>query len=92
MREAAAAAFQRNPTLRQTTSVSWDERGIVIAPIASLSEHIPWSDLRAVKINDRIVLLQQRTGAIHAIPKRAFDRDALATFRALARRAAAQSH
>jgi hypothetical protein len=86
IREAAAAAFQRNTTLRQPTTASWDASGVVISPASSMSERISWKELRAIKINERIVLLEQKTGSIHAIPKRAFaNREAIAAFRALAR-------
>jgi hypothetical protein len=87
VREAAIAAFHRNPTLRRLTVASWDDLGITIYPAAALSERILWSELKPLKENDRIVLLQQATGTIHAIPKRAFsDKATLAGFRALARR------
>jgi YcxB-like protein len=86
VREAATAAFQRNPTLRQPTAASWDDRGVTIHPASAMSERIFWRELRPLKENARIVLLQQRSGTIHAIPKRAFtDKAMLATFRRLAR-------
>jgi hypothetical protein len=86
VRQAATAAFQRNPTLRRLTAATWDDRGVTIHPAAALSERILWSELKALKENERIVLLHQRTGNIHAIPKRAFsDRQMLAGLRRLAR-------
>lgn len=86
VRQAALAAFQRNPTLRRLTAASWDDRGVTIHPAAAQSERILWSELKAMKENERIVLLQQSTGAIHAIPKRAFtDKAMLAALRGLAR-------
>jgi hypothetical protein len=89
VREAAIAAFQRNPTLRRLTVAAWDELGITIHPAAASSERILWSELKPLKENHRLVLLQQAAGSIHAIPKRAFsDKAMLAGFRALARRRA----
>lgn len=86
VREAAAAAFQRNPTLRRLTCASWDDGGVTIQPASAQSERILWSELKALKENERIVLLQQHTGNIHAIPKRAFtDKTSLAVLRGLAR-------
>jgi hypothetical protein len=86
IRQAAAAAFQRNSTLRRPTVASWDDRGVLIQPAAGQAERILWSELRALKENERIVLLQQRLGIIHAIPKRALtDKTMLATLRRLAR-------
>ncbi len=86
VRQAAATAFHRNPTLRRLTAASWDERGVTIHPAAAQSERILWSELQALKENERIVLLQQSTGTIHAIPKRAFtERSMLVTLRGLAR-------
>ncbi len=86
VRQAAAAAFQRNPTLRRPTAVSWDDGGVIIHPAAGQAERILWTELRALKENERIVLLQQRLGVIHAIPKRALtDKAMLASLRRLAR-------
>jgi hypothetical protein len=86
VREAAAAAWQRNPTLRAVTAASWDDQGVTIAPASALSERILWSELRALKENERIVLLQQHSGNIHAIPKRAFtDAGMLAALKRLSR-------
>ena len=57
-----------------------------IQPAAALVERIPWSELAAFKENERIVLFQQRSGAIHAIPKRALtDKAVLAALRRTAR-------
>ena len=89
VRETALAAFHRNPTLRQPTAASWDDGGVTIHPAASVAERIAWRDLRRLKENRRLVLLQQRSGQIHAIPKRAFaDKALLSSFRRLARAAA----
>jgi hypothetical protein len=86
VRQAAAAAFQRNATLRRLTAVTWDDRGVIIHPAAGQAERILWTELRALKENERIVLLQQRTGVIHAIPQRAFtDKAMLVSLRRLAR-------
>lgn len=86
VRQAAAAAFARNSTLRSLTAVSWDDRGVIIHPAAGQAERILWSDLRALKENERVVLLQQRSGSIHAIPQRALtDKAMLASLRRLAR-------
>jgi hypothetical protein len=86
VKEAALAAYQRNPTLRQPTVASWDDRGITIQPSGSLTERILWTQLQRLKENERIVLLSQGSGLIHAIPKRAFDKAGLEAFRNLARR------
>ena len=72
VRQAAAAAFKRNQTLRRATIAMWDDDGVSIQPADALVERIPWSELAAFKENDRIVLFQQKNRAIHAIPKRAF--------------------
>jgi hypothetical protein len=86
VREAALAAFRRNPTLRQETAAAWDDTGVTIHPAASMSERISWRELRPLKENERVILLQQKSGHIHAIPKRAFtDKAMLASFRQLAR-------
>ena len=84
VRQAAAAAFQRNPTLRQLTTASWDDRGVTIQPASASSERILWSELKTVRENDRVVLLQGALN-IHAIPKRAFqDKSGLVALRRLA--------
>ncbi len=86
VREAAIAAYHRNPTLRQPTAASWDDRGVTIHPTSALSERLAWSELKPLKENERVVLLRQGTTSIHAIPKRAFtDKALLAEFRRLAR-------
>ena len=86
VRQAAAAAFKRNATLRSATIAMWDDEGVSIQPATALVERIPWSELGAFKENERIVLFQQRSGAIHAIPKRAFaDKAVLAGLRRTAR-------
>ncbi|HMK87490.1 MAG TPA: YcxB family protein [Steroidobacteraceae bacterium] len=86
VRQAAVAAFNRNYTLREVTVASWDEDGITIQPLTAMMERIPWSALERVKENRRIVLFQQKSGAIHAVPKRAFpDKAALAALRRKAR-------
>jgi hypothetical protein len=86
VRQAAAAAFKRNATLRSVTIAMWDDAGVSIQPATALVERIPWSELAAFKENERIVLFQQRSGAIHAIPKRAFaDKAVLAALRRTAR-------
>jgi hypothetical protein len=82
VRQAAAAAFKRNETLRRPTIAMWDEGGVSIQPANALVERIPWCELAAFKENERIVLFQQTSGAIHAIPKRAFsDKAVLAAVR-----------
>jgi YcxB-like protein len=82
VRQAAAAAFKRNDTLRRLTIALWDDQGVSIQPVDAIVERIPWSELAAFKENERIVLFQQKSRAIHAIPKRAFaDKAALATLR-----------
>ncbi len=88
VKEAALAAFQRNPTLRRAIAASWDDGGVTIQPSGAAKERILWSQLQPLKENDRVILLLQATRMMHAIPKRAFpDRAALAAFRALARAA-----
>ena len=82
VRQAAAAAFKRNDTLRRVTIALWDDQGVSIQPADAIVERIPWSELAAFKENERIVLFQQKSRAIHAIPKRAFpEKAALATLR-----------
>ena len=91
VKEAAAAAFRRNHTLRSLTTASWDAEGITIQPASSISERILWTDLMPLKENDRVLLFQQKSGNLHAISKRAFaDKAALGGFRNLARRAGQQ--
>jgi len=86
VREAALAAFQRNPTLRRSATATWDDAGITISPAAAAPERIAWRDLKPLRENARILLLCQTTGTLHAIPKRAFaDKAALHTFCRLAR-------
>jgi hypothetical protein len=86
VRQAAAAAFTRNPTLRQSTAASWDDEAIMIQPLTAMIERISWADLRAFKENARVLVFVQRTGAVHAIPKRAFkSKDALNELRRKAR-------
>jgi hypothetical protein len=73
--------------LRQHTVASWDDLGVTIQPAGALTERILWTDLQPLRESERIVLLLQAPGVIHAIPKRAFpDKAALQTFRLLARR------
>jgi hypothetical protein len=82
VRQAAAAAYKRNDTLRRLTIALWDDQGVSIQPADAIVERIPWSELAAFKENERIVLFQQKSRAIHAIPKRAFaDKAVLATLR-----------
>ncbi len=82
VKQAASAAFKRNQTLRQPTVASWDDDGITIQPAAATLERIPWGALGAFKENERVVLFQQKSGAIHAIPKRAFPgKDVMAQLR-----------
>lgn len=82
VRQAAAAAFKRNDTLRRLTIALWDGEGVSIQPADAIVERIPWSELEAFKENERIVLFQQKSRAIHAIPKRAFpDKAVLAGLR-----------
>ena len=87
IRQAALAAFERNPTLRRLTSATWDDRGVTIQPTNAVSERIAWGDILRYRENERVLLLSQKTGMIHAIPKRAFiDRAKLKAFREAARR------
>ena len=82
VRQAAAAAFKRNETLRRVTIAVWDDEGVSIQPADTIVERIPWSELEAFKENERIVLFQQKSRALHAIPKRAFpDKAVLAELR-----------
>jgi hypothetical protein len=86
IREAATAAFRRNPTLRLPTTAEWDERGVTIQPSGSLTERILWTELQGLRENDRVILLLQGAGFSHAIPKRAFPtKSLLGAFRAAAR-------
>jgi hypothetical protein len=87
VKEAALAAFQRNPTLRQPTVASWDDLGVTIQPAGCLTERILWTQLQRLRENERVVLLLQGSGVFHAIPNRAFaDKATLDAFRVLARR------
>jgi hypothetical protein len=86
VRQAAVAAFDRNPTLRQSTVASWDDEALTIQPLSAMLERISWSALRGVKENARVIVFLQRSGAIHAVPKRAFaDKSALDQLRRKAR-------
>lgn len=86
VRQAAGAAFARNETLRRPTAATWDDEGITIRPLAASAERISWAAVQAFKENQRIVLFQQKSGAIHAFPKRAFpSKAALAALRQKAR-------
>jgi YcxB-like protein len=86
VRHAAVAAFSRNPTLRQATVATWDEEGITIQPLTAMLERISWSALEAIRENARVVVFLQPSGAIHAVPKRAFaDKSALDQLRRQAR-------
>lgn len=87
VREAATAAFWRNPTLRLPTAASWDERGVTIQPAGSLTERILWTELQRLRENERVIVLLQSVGISHAIPKRAFpNKTTLDAFRVTARR------
>ena len=86
VRQQAAAAFKRNETLRRLTIAMWDDGGVSIQPAGALVERIAWNELAAFKENERIVLFQQKGGALHAIPKRAFcDKAVLTALRRTAR-------
>jgi hypothetical protein len=86
VRQEAVAAFNRNPTLRQATVAAWDEEGVTIQPLTAMVERISWSALKGVKENARVIVFLQRSGAIHAVPKRAFpDKAALDQLRRKAR-------
>src|SRR5882757_10103185 len=87
VKEAALAAFHRNPTLRLPTAAAWDERGVTIQPAGSLTERILWTELQRLRENERVILLLQGVGFSHAIPKRAFpNKMMLDAFRVAARR------
>jgi hypothetical protein len=86
VREAALAAFRRNPTLRLPTTAEWDERGVTIQPAGSLTERILWTEMQRLRENERVILLLQGVGFSHAIPKRAFpNKTMLDAFRIAAR-------
>jgi hypothetical protein len=86
VKEAALAAFRRNPTLRRHTAASWDDGGVTIQPAGAPPERILWTQLHRFMENGRVLLLAQRSGGLHAIPTRAFpDKQSLAAFRLLAR-------
>jgi len=86
IKDAALAAFRRNPTLRQPTTAEWDARGVTIQPVGSMTERLLWADLQPLRENERVLLLLQGGGFSHAIPKRAFPNKAsLDAFRAAAR-------
>src|ERR1700730_5262051 len=86
VKEAAMAAFRRNPTLRLPTTAEWDERGVTIQPAGSLTERILWTELQRLRENERVILLLQGAGFSHAIPKRAFaNKTMLDAFRVAAR-------
>jgi hypothetical protein len=85
VKEAAIAAFRRNPTLRLPTTAEWDEHGVTIQPAGSLTERILWTELQRLRENERVILLLQGVGFSHAIPKRAFpNKTMLDAFRAAA--------
>src|ERR1700730_1257757 len=86
VKEAALAAFHRNPTLRQPTTAAWDDLGVTIQPAGALTERILWTQLQRLRENERVVLLLQGAGFSHAIPKRAFaNKTMLDAFRVAAR-------
>jgi len=86
VREAALAAFRRNPTLRLPTTAEWDERGVTIQPAGSLTERILWTEMQRLRENERVILLLEGVGFSHAIPKRAFpNKTMLDEFRIAAR-------
>jgi hypothetical protein len=86
VRQAAAEAFKRNPTLRQATIATWDEEGLTIQPLKGVVERISWTALKGVRENARVIVFVQRSGAVHAVPKRAFaDKAALDQLRRKAR-------
>jgi hypothetical protein len=86
VKEAAVAAFRRNPTLRLPTTAEWDERGVTIQPAGALTERILWTELQRVRENERVILLLQGAGFSHAVPKRAFpNKTMLDAFRVAAR-------
>jgi len=86
VREAALAAFRRNPTLRLPTTAEWDERGVTIQPAGSLTERILWTEMQRLRENERVILLLEGVGFSHAIPKRAFpNKTILDAFRIAAR-------
>jgi len=86
VREAALAAFRRNPTLRLPTTAEWDERGVTIQPAGSLTERILWTEMQRLRENERVILLLEGVGFSHAIPKRAFpNKTMLDAFRIAAR-------
>jgi hypothetical protein len=87
--ESALAAYQRNATLRMPTVASWDANGISIQPAGAPVERIAWIQLQRLRENERVFLLLQPTGVMHAIPKRAFtDPQMLGSFRRFARQQA----
>jgi hypothetical protein len=86
VRQSAVQAFKRNPTLRRATVATWDEEGITIQPLEGMLERISWTALKGVRENARVIVFVQRSGAIHAVPKRAFaDKAALDQLRLKAR-------
>jgi len=89
--EMAMTAYHRNATLRMPTVASWDENGVSIQPAGAPVERIAWRQLQRLRENERVFLLLQPNGVMHAIPKRAFAEPMmLASFRRLARSHAGQ--
>src|SRR5260370_19341131 len=68
VKEAALAAFRRNPALRQLTTAEWDDRGVTIQPAGFSIERIQWTQLQQLRENERVLLLLQGFGFSHAIP------------------------
>jgi hypothetical protein len=86
IQDGALAAFRANSQLRARTDASWDDRGVTVQPSGFGAVTVPWSDVIRILENERLVLLVQRTGIFHAIPKRAFsDAAALREFCAYVR-------
>src|SRR5258708_35653327 len=71
VKEAALAAFQRNPTLRLPTTAEWDERGVTIQPAGSLTERILWTEMQRLREHERVILLLEGVGFSHASARRA---------------------
>ena len=86
IQDGALAAFRANPQLRARTDASWDDRGVTIRPSGFDAVTVSWGDMSRILENKRVVLLVQRTGIFHAIPKNAFsDTAAVREFCAYAR-------
>jgi hypothetical protein len=64
--------FRGQASLRAQTDASWDDQGVTISPSGFDTGHVPWTEIKGLRENNRMLVFIRRNGIIYCIPKRAF--------------------